>query len=647
MRILDLQQTFWIGILYLTILIPTYAEASNTSVAEIPTVIATATDSDPSTLTIPGNIIRITRQQIQASGATTLAQVLQNQGIQLNDLYGDGSTVTLGMRGFGDNAAYNALILVNGYRLSNPDLRPPDLNSIPLDNIEKIEIIPGSAGVLYGSDAVGGVINIITRKPQHFFADAGISYGSYQQKIYNATLGNAYPNGFNYLITGLKNDTNNYRVHNQQAISNIGTQLGYDYHTGSVFFAYQNFTNNLQYAGALTAAQVQNDRRQAQIDSNFDNEITNAYQTGIKQQLGDDWLLQTQLAHSSTHGNGFIYTPFSEQRRIDNISPRLLGDLDNNLITTGIDLENDRYQFLYPGFNTDIKQRQYSPFTQLVIPLNSSIKFIAGARAAYQNSSGITSNNPLNAYNKAFITEQSISWRLNRTLRLFISRAGNFRFPKADENGSLPIGVTRLKTQTGTSYETGGEWRQEKTLLKLTLYQLRLKNEIAFDPLQTPTQPFGANVNLDPTLRNGLVLSSQYKFNSRLTLNGQYNYVDAHFIAGSYRGNTIPYVAHNLFSIGADYYFIPQLDGYLEYLYTGQRYASADYGNASGKLGGYSVVNTALNYHAKNWTLSARINNLFNKQYNAFTVYSPAVMANYFYPASERNFVITVNYSLG
>lgn len=622
--------------------IPTLIYA-DTAAEEIPAAITTATDAEQSSITLPSNIITITRQQIQASGATNLMEVLQNQAsIQALDLLGDGSTIALGMRGFGDNATSNSLILVNGYRLTNPDTLPPDLNSIPVDNIERIEIVPGSAAILYGSDAVGGVINIITRKPQQFMADLSAGYGSYQQKTYSGTIGDYFANGFNYQLTGLTDNTNNYRVHNQQEIQNISTQLGYDYHSGSIFFNYQNYLNNLQYAGALTAAQVAADPRQAQTNTNFDNQVTNNYQAGIKQQLNSDWLLQTSVMHYFNNGSGFVFAPFTERRVTDYVDPRLIGDVGNGTITTGIDLENDLYQYFSSALNSNVGQEQYSPFAQIVMPLATRLKLTLGARDAYQSSDGT-----VDASNQAFVTEEGLSWQLNPVWRLFATREGNYRFPKADEESALPIGVTSLKTQTGVSYEIGGEWQQEKNLVKLTLYQLRLYNEIAFNPLQTPTQPFGANQNLDPTLRNGLVLSSQYALNSSLILNGQYSYVDAQFASGPYSGNTIPFVATNLLNLGADYYFFTKTDLYVEQLYTGRRYAASDFSNVNGILGGYTVYNASLNYHTKNWVLSGRLNNILNKEFSAFTVYTPTVMADYSYPAPGRNFMLTVKYDFG
>ncbi|NOQ87761.1 MAG: TonB-dependent receptor plug domain-containing protein, partial [Gammaproteobacteria bacterium] len=143
--------------------LPAFSEVTAT---QIPSVVVSAARTEQSTLTTPASITVITRKQIEDSGSTHIVEVLRGQGgVQIKDLYGDGSRATVDMRGFGDSAGSNTLILIDGRRLNNPDIGAPDLNSIALDDVERIEVVQGSAGVLFGDQAVGGVINIITRKP--------------------------------------------------------------------------------------------------------------------------------------------------------------------------------------------------------------------------------------------------------------------------------------------------------------------------------------------------------------------------------------------------------------------------------------------------------------------------------------------------
>ena len=156
----------------------------------------------------------VTRQQITASGVTTLAQALSELGgVQMLDTTGSGSQFLMNLRGFGGNASSNTLLLVNGIPITNPDIAPPDLNAIPLHEIEYIEIIAGSESVLYGDQAVGGTINIVTQQQSGEKFELTCGVGSYSQHNCYAALHNQYQR-LNYTAALSTKHTDNYREHN-------------------------------------------------------------------------------------------------------------------------------------------------------------------------------------------------------------------------------------------------------------------------------------------------------------------------------------------------------------------------------------------------------------------------------------------------
>ena len=130
-------------------------------------IIVSGVRTEQPALNSPAAVSVITREDIERSGALTVAEALRGRaGLQIRDTIGDGGRgVVVSMRGFGENAPNNTLVLVDGRRLNNPTLAGPDLNSISIKDIERIEILQGGAGVLFGDQAVGGVINVITRTP--------------------------------------------------------------------------------------------------------------------------------------------------------------------------------------------------------------------------------------------------------------------------------------------------------------------------------------------------------------------------------------------------------------------------------------------------------------------------------------------------
>lgn len=613
---------------------------------EIPPAIIDADDSpDNTTITTNDNITVITQKQIKKSGAVTLSQVLRNQaGIQLNDLFGDNSHISVSMRGFGDNAASNSLILIDGFPLNNPDTAVPELNSIPVQEIDYIEIIPGSPSVLYGDQAVGGIINIITRQPLQFSSDLTESHGSYENNIANLFLGDTFVNGFNYSLDGNVGDTDNYRDFNNQNTQTVLARMDYAYRSGSWMLRVQRYHDFLQYPGALTAAQVQQNPQQAQNTNDFTDELVQRYQAQLKQILVDNWLLQINMSRNDTPSSGFIFSPFQQQRTVNQLSPQISGNIDNTLLTGGLDIEADQYHFSSALLRDNDSLQQYGFYTQLLFPFAKKFQAILGARTEDQYSNLDNTSQNQTAKNTATVSETSLNYNIKPAWRLFLSREGNFRFPKLDENAFIPLGQTALQTQTGVSYETGAQWHHLGQDLKITLYQLNLKNEIAFDPTQTPTQPFGANVNLPPTRRNGLIFSGQYPILNNIKLGAEYGYVNAFFIKGLYNGNQIPFVAKNIVNVNINYNFLPAWNLYLEQLYTGNRFASGDFQNINNKLPGYALTNTNLQYQKNHWLFSARVNNIFNKKYNSFVVFNPAMLQDFFYPAPGINFLLSGSY---
>ena len=105
------------------------------------------------------------RQEIVQSGAKSVIDFLnQNTSVVIMSNSGNRLTPKIDMRGFGTVDGYkNLVITVNGHRMNNIDSSPQDLSSIPINNIERIEITKGSGSVIFGDGAQSGSIQIYTR----------------------------------------------------------------------------------------------------------------------------------------------------------------------------------------------------------------------------------------------------------------------------------------------------------------------------------------------------------------------------------------------------------------------------------------------------------------------------------------------------
>lgn len=605
-----------------------------------PVIVAAKKTTKPSLTSGPKTII--TQEQLTLTGVTSLAEALQDLGgVQLQDTSGNGSQVLLSMRGFGANASSNTLLLVNGIPITNPDMAPPDLNAIPLQQIKNIEIVAGSESVLYGDQAVSGIINIITRQAISHPIELACTVGSYQQRNCSVSLAHGYQRlQFNAML--IHRHTDNYRVHNQYEQNILLGGINYSYPQGLINLDYTLAIENMQYPGALTHAQVEQNRRQSTNHTDFFKDGSDFIRL-TQQQTFNAWRLQTSLVRREMHGNGVLFSPFTQSRAIHFLKPELIGTWKNVLLKTGMDIEDDRYQLHSSfGMTQDIQQK-YGIFALATLPLLASLSSSVGLRMAQQNSylRSTTSNNNVN---RALATTLGAAWQFTPEIQFYLRRAGSFRFPKADENAATTPGTAGLKTQRGISYETGMEIAKEHYSAKLSMYQLNLRDEIAFDPLQTPQDPFGTNRNLAPTVRRGLTISGKQDIGSQLSIDGQYNYVNARFQDGINVGKRIPLVSENTWRTGINFHFSDHWNAYTEALFTGNQYAANDDANIAGKMGGYILYHFSLRYAYEHLTAALRINNIFNRYYYFYTVYQPSMLSEFFYPAPGRNFTLSVQY---
>lgn len=587
----------------------------------------------------------ITSEEMTNFGITSLAQALQTLGgVQLEDTSGNGSQILISMRGFGANASSNTLLLVNGIPITNPDIAPPDLNMIPFQEIKYIEIISGSESVLYGDQAVGGVINVVTQGQDKNDITAICSAGSYNAHNCSANANLSYKQ-IQLGIGALTQHTDNYRDHNDYDQNLLSGRLNDTYTTGKIKIDYTFANERLLYPGALTAEQVEENRRQSNNTTDFfkDSNATVHFQND--QVVAPDWHMITDIERRQMYGSGVLFSPFRQSRVINYLKPQVKGKIKNVLLNAGVDYENDQYNLNTDFGVTDDSLQKYGIFGLATIPLGKKIAFIMGARGAEQ-ANQLNEGSDIDTINRALATTVGLTYYPLDNVKTYIRRAGSFRFPKADEEASTPPGTKGLKTQRGDAYEAGVDWQWEKTQSQFSIYQLNLRDEIAFDPQQTPDRPFGTNTNYSPTVRKGFTLSEKYDITNQISLDGEYHFVNAEFQNGIYSGNRIPLVSENIFHGGINYAFMGHWNIYSEAVYTGSQYAANDNANIAGAMGGYTTFNTNLRFVYQKVTASFRVNNIFNKYYYLYTTFEPSMDEQFFYPAPGRNILLTLKYEM-
>ena len=199
------------------------------SVITLEEVVVTATKTPEMRKDIPNAVIIIDKKDIQASGAKSIGELLTNEpGIdwQTYGNYG-GASQEIHIRGMRGNATQ---VLVNGVNVGSPSLGIADVGKIPIDNIERIEIVKGSGSLLYGSGAMAGTVNIITKGPKRDKMDlkVGAGYGSKNTYRVAAENGMFVAGDFGYYLTAGRTETDGFRDNSYLRQSDASLKLVLD-----------------------------------------------------------------------------------------------------------------------------------------------------------------------------------------------------------------------------------------------------------------------------------------------------------------------------------------------------------------------------------------------------------------------------------
>ena len=132
----------------------------------------TAARSERSVLDVPGNVTVIDRETIDQSGARNVPELLRREaGIFVTNTTTNREGYTVEARGFnnGGGNGGRTLVLIDGRRVNEPDFMRPDWAFMPLDNLDRIEVVRGPVSALYGDGAIAGVVHLRTRRPEPGF----------------------------------------------------------------------------------------------------------------------------------------------------------------------------------------------------------------------------------------------------------------------------------------------------------------------------------------------------------------------------------------------------------------------------------------------------------------------------------------------
>ena len=213
-------------------------------------------------------------KDIEGKGYTSISEVLDSiPGVNIKE----GAHPAIDLRGQGfQKAKATVQLLVDGIPANMLDTSHQNvpINVVNIDEIERIEVIPGGGAVLYGSGTSGGVINIITKKYKNKNIRGGIGYqiSSFRNNKFDVSTGTSVGN-FDFDVNYSKNRKYGYRDYDFTNSDYFSGRINYNINkTDNIAFKYSGYRSKYTYPASLTETQMNKDRRQSGLGSDDKND---------------------------------------------------------------------------------------------------------------------------------------------------------------------------------------------------------------------------------------------------------------------------------------------------------------------------------------------------------------------------------------
>ncbi len=632
------------------------AGPENAKVFQMEAVVVAASAEPESAQRVPRHTTVLTRKDIEQSGARTLAELLAGlPGVQVRPLFGHDKHAVVDLRGMGDTAPSNVLVMVDGLELNAPDLLGADVSLIDLESVERIEVIRGPGGVVHGDGAVGGVVNVVTR------AGAGASRFSLESWTGSwdaagaAATGSAGGADGGGSLTARMSGTQGYRDNGGVRRADVNGRADFaltDDLSVTVFAAAHGDRYGLP--GPVSAARAGDREERKKTDRPDDRGEASDLRLAATAEYfagAGEWTLRSGLrVRDVSYVMG--YTPLlSRAEQTDSIDQltwdlRLQHGRDADLWGGGVRLSGGiDYRF------TDYVRQERSKNNRE----NSQLHDVAGYGLArweldqlavrvggrLNHRVGIFRTDSRKQFDAQYYwingeerterwTDSALElgavWALYDEAALFADLATSFRTPNVDE---LALAAEDLKPQHGLHAEAGARGRLwEKVKYSLALYWSHTEDEIAY--AENPETGEPQNLNYDePARRWGAELSLAWRPCGFASLQADYSWTRARFTDSSV---PVPLVAEHVVSLGVDVFPLESLTLSASGQWTGERPDGNDLeGGRYDALEPYATLDLQAQYVWRGLEVYARVNNVADALYSA-VAYSESE-----YPMPGRN----------
>lgn len=661
-----------------------FAQAVAPEEKQLEAVVVTASGFEQTVKEAPASITVISREQLEEKRASNLTQVLEDvEGIDVGDSAGKTGGLNISIRGMPSDYT---LVLIDGRRQNTAgSITPNGFGETstsfmpPVASIERIEIIRGPMSTLYGSDAMGGVINIITRKVAKTWGGSVTLEGTLQgnEEFGNSGKVEAYVSGpLKADLLGLALRASNFQreASDLQATGDAGDETiskrGPSPVEGriSTFGARLSLTPNKQHDLWLDADTTRqsydnsaNQLGTATVQGGYTGKQEfnqSAYVLGYTGRLGFG-VLDASYMHNTRETLGRTIPPGTPGKVAG--TPRTL-ESTNQILDTKLVSSFGSHVLTVGGQYTDAEMtdavapapytsEQWALFVEDEWRLVDSFALTLGLRHADHSAFG--GHTSPRIYGVWSLTDR---WTIKggvsqgyRTPNLEQLADGINGFTNQGRNPS--IGTPSLKPETSTTTELGTIFDNHAGLLVgATVFNNKFKDKIASgEPLLncsfagSPNRPdcvdygnwptvdtFSQRVNVDEAVTRGLELTTRIPLATRWSLSGNYTYTESEQKSGANRGDPLGNTPRHMLNASLRWTVDEAFSTWLRTEYRSKRHRSA--GNAKTALGdykAYTVFHLGASYKASsNVTLNATIYNLLDKDFLKYGSYADPTATN-------------------
>ena len=526
---------------------PAYAHETVKDSVNIPEVVVTGSRSEADLRHLPMTVSIINAEQIerryepsllpllteQVPGLFTTARGIMGYGVST------GSSGGMSMRGIGGSPTTGMLILIDGHPQYMGLMGHPIADAYQSMLAEKVEVVRGPASVLYGSNAMGGVINILTKKHREdgFNGNARVSYGSYNTLNSEVSL-RGRKNGFSSVITGSYNRTDGHRAN--MGFEQYGgyAQLGYEFSDFWKVYGDVNLTHfNATNPGTVARPIYDNDSHITRGMASF------SLENNYKRSSGALKFFYNWGKHKINDG---YYEGGSPRDYIFHSKDKMLGInwfqnfnlWQGSRLTTGVDYElfgGRAWNLFTDGTDTEIIDKtvhNVAGYLDLRQSIGHWLNLNAGVRYDHHS---VTGNHVIPQFGVSVTPMQSGELK-------FIASRG-FRNPTIREMYMFPPQNPDLKPESLWNYEISWTQRllQNKLSYGINAYYINGSNMIQTENIDGRPK----NVNTGAIKNWGFELTTQYRLIPSLTLSANYSWL--------HMKNPVLAAPENKLYVGLDY----------------------------------------------------------------------------------------------